>query len=247
MRRKNVRGIAGVTVGLIAALIFISVVVPLLINYLTTTLRKYEMEKYSIEYRKIIELEKESISACYDDSGIIYLNNTLGSPIYLTRILVETNGEVYFEKLKKEHQVLSPTETLTIDLVNEYGIANIGDNAIIKILTVSGGIITVPPCSSIINIVGTGGGSGGGGGGGGGGSVPPPSNIPSSTIYFDESTYPVGIGSTEWLFGVLNVGSIFLHAPGNRILKIVEQNDENSTIILQGTTIPDECKAHCYF
>jgi len=144
MKNTLRKGISGITIGLIAAIIFITIVLPLTVSYIASLSHRYGAQSYEMGYRKYKLLEEKGISACYtklaDGTYIVRINNTLGNPIVVSLIYIKFNNGSEAVKTLEEK-------------INSVGEINLGKDAlpeIVKLITSSGAVINVPNCSQLV-------------------------------------------------------------------------------------------------
>ena len=236
--RKRLKGISGITVGLIAAIIFITVVFPLTVSYIVNTTNRFRAKSYGIEYQEYKILEEKGISACYTQlptgNYIIKVNNTLGKSVIINLMYVKYGNNIETistMNLRIKERTIIPLNTPL-------------EPSIIRLVSSSGAVINVPPCGQIVATTT---------------SITTETATNTTTVsytdiiqyiiterypinvYWDEKQYPEGIAPREITINLgvtitMNLGYVLSYANGD-ILTLSSDNYQ-TILFINGTLTP---------
>jgi len=235
MFKKKRKAISGVAIGLIAAVIFITIVLPLTISYMANTSKRFGAKTYEIEYQQYRMEEEKGILACYtqlsNETYVVKVNNTLGRTAVVKLIYVKYEGEDNHEAIiSEEHKIGSVKYEIRLPPSTEKP-------KIVKLILASGAVINVSSCEELLI------------------ELPPKEETTPSyrevikyiiknrypiNVYWDEKQYPKGINPTPLtLFGwEFYLGYVLSHLYGN--ITAWELNDSVTAFLINGTLTPKD-------
>lgn len=244
--KKRSKGVSGITVGLIAAIIFITIILPLTVSYIVNTTNRFGAKSYGIEYQEYKILEEKGISACYiqlpTGDYIIRVNNTLGKPVIINLMYVKYGNNI--ETISTMNLRIEEKTTIPLNIPLEPNI--------IRLVSSSGAVINVPPCSQIVATT----------------TIPVPTPSPSPTtitvtknitytdiiqyivterypinVYWDEKQYPEGITPQLFVMTIplvitvkMYLGYVLAYVDG--YVKVLNVTDVGTSLLVNGTITP---------